>query len=148
MDEFRLYVLDRITTATARVTSTMIGRTFRPTDHRLLPDLWRTAVLSIPGARPMTIALSSDREGCATLAAEMLKCEAGDLDLAMVDDFMRELVNMIAGQIKSDLLLDQALGLPRVIAGELLDHTAAWTHRVLRSEKIRIVVSIATIAKG
>jgi hypothetical protein len=133
---------DRIATATSRVT----GRTFRLTDHRL-PDLWRAAVLSIPGARPMTIAMSSDREGCVTLAAAMLKCEAADLDLAMVDDFMRELVNMTAGQIKSEMSLDQALGLPRVMAGELLENTAVWTHCVLLSETIRIVVSlVAAIA--
>jgi CheY-specific phosphatase CheX len=124
----------------------MIGRTFCLAD-RQLPELWRTAVLSIPGARPMTIAMSSDRDGCATLAAAMLKCEAADLDLAMVDDFMRELVNMTAGQIKAELSLDQALGLPRVIDGELLENTAAWTHCVLRSETIRLVVSlVAAIA--
>jgi len=124
----------------------MIGRTFRLT-RRQLPELWRTAMLNIPGERPMTIAMSSDREGCVTLAAAMLKCEEADLDLAMVDDFMCELVNMTAGQIKAELSLDQALGLPRVIDGELLDNTAAWTHCVLRSETIRIVVSlVAAIA--
>ena len=137
---------DRIARATSRVTNTMIGRTFCLTD-RQLPELWRTAVLSIPGARPMTVAMSSDREGCATLAAAMLKCDEDDLDLPMIDDFMRELVNMTAGQIKAELSLDQALGLPRVIDGELLDNTAAWTHCVLRSETIRIVVSlVAAIA--
>jgi hypothetical protein len=124
----------------------MIGRTFRLTRHQL-PELWRTAMLNIPGERPMTIAMSSDREGCVTLAAAMLKCEEADLDLAMVDDFMCELVNMTAGQIKAELSLDQALGLPRVIDGELLETTAAWTHCVLRSETIRIVVSlVAAIA--
>jgi Chemotaxis phosphatase CheX len=124
----------------------MFGRTFSLTD-RLLPELWRTAMLSIPGARPMTVAMSSDRAGCATLAAAMLKCDEDDLDLAMIDDFMRELVNMTAGQIKAEMSLDQALGVPRVFDSELLANTAAWTHCVLRSEKIRIVVSlVAAIA--
>lgn len=132
---------DRIARATSRVTTTMIGRTFSPTDH-LLPALWRTAMLSIPGARPVTVAMSSDRVGCATLTAAMLKCDEDDLDLAMIDDFMRELVNMTASQIKAELSLDQSLGLPRVIDGELLATTAAWTHCVLRSETIRIVVSL------
>ncbi|MEO8840354.1 MAG: chemotaxis protein CheX [Kofleriaceae bacterium] len=119
----------------------MTGRTFHPTD-RELPELWRTAMLGIPGARPVTVAMSSDRAGCATLAAAMLKCEESDLDLAMIDDSMRELVNMTAGQIKAELSLDQPLGVPRVIDGELLATTAAWTHWVLRSETIRIVVSL------
>lgn len=104
-------------------------------------------MLSIPGARPMTVAMSSDRGGCATLTAAMLKCDEDDLDFAMIDDFMRELVNMTAGQIKAELSLDQPLGLPRVIDGELLTNTAAWTHCVLRSEMIQIVVSlVAAIA--
>ena len=138
---------DRIATSLSRVTNTMIGRTFRVASELQLPELWRTAMLSIPGSKPVTVALSSDRHGCASLAAAMLMCDEEDLELAMIDDFMRELVNMTAGQIKAELSLDQALGLPRVIDGERLDATAKWTHFILGSETIRIVVSlVATIA--
>ncbi len=78
----------------------------------------------------------------------MLMMDEDDLDLAMIDDFMRELVNMTAGQIKGELHLDQALGLPRVIDGEpLLTSPVAWTHHVLDSDKITIVISlVASIA--
>lgn len=118
----------------------MLGRTFEVTNKEA-PDRWRTAMLSIAGAKPVTVALSSDRAGCAALAAAMLMCDEEELELQMIDDFMRELVNMTAGQIKCELALDQALGLPRCsdgIAGDL-----AWTHHVLASDSICLIVSIA-----
>ncbi len=78
----------------------------------------------------------------------MLMVDEDDLDLAQIDDFMRELVNMTAGQIKGELRLDQALGLPRVVDGEpLLRSAAGWTHHLLTSGPVIMVVSlIETIA--
>gem|GEM_PF-4855108 len=129
----------------------MIGRTFLPSPQ-VAPTLilWRTAMLSIPGSMPVTIAMCSDRQACATLAVAMLRIDEGDLDLAMIDEFMRELVNMTAGQIKGELHLDQALGLSRVIDGEpLLTSPVAWTHHVLDSDKVTIVVSlVASMLEG
>lgn len=119
----------------------MMGRTFQPSIATSLPTLWRSATLSIPGTRPVTVALSSDRQGCAALAAAMLMCDEEELELAQIDDFMRELVNMTAGQIKNELRLDQALGLPRCSDGLATD--VVWTHHILNSESISLVVSLA-----
>jgi hypothetical protein len=120
----------------------MMGRTFRlHTGER--PELWRAGILSIPGLHPITIALSSDREGCAKLAAAMLKCEEHELDLPMIDDFLRELVNMTAGMIRTELRLDQQLGLAHASAALRTD--VPWTHHVLGSESIRLVVSFARV---
>ncbi len=135
---------ERLASSVSRVTSTMLGLTFRPAVLTTRPLLWRTAMLCIPGARPVTVALSSDRRGCAALAAAMLGMDEDELDLSMVDDFLRELVNMTAGQIKSELSLDQALGLPRVLDGEpMFDSPEAWTHHILASNSINLVVSLA-----
>jgi len=120
----------------------MMGRTFHSNPGER-PEMWRAAVLSIAGARPITIALSSDREGCATLTAAMLKCEEHELDLDMIDDFLRELVNMTAGMIRSELRLDEKLGLAHASAGLRTD--VAWTHHVLGSESIRLVFSFACV---
>lgn len=141
---------ERIATALSRVTTTMIGRTFKPSLATVPPELWRTAMLSIPGTKPVTVAISSDRQGCAALAAAMLMMDEEELELAMIDDFMRELVNMAAGQIRNDLSLDQALGLPRVIDGEpFFKNSKNWTHHILSSETISMVVSLVpTIATG
>jgi CheY-specific phosphatase CheX len=134
---------ERLATSVSRVTTTMMGLTFRPAIQTARPALWRTAMLNIPGSRPVTVAMSSDRRGCAALASAMLGMDEEDLDLEMIDDFLRELVNMTAGQIKGELALDQALGLPRVLDGEpMFDTPGAWTHYILDSNSISLVVSL------
>jgi CheY-specific phosphatase CheX len=121
----------------------MLGRTFKVVVLDTPIERWRTVVLPIPGARPVTVALSSDRRGCAALASAMLGMDEDDLDVAMIDDFMRELLNMTAGQIKLELALDQALGLPRVLDGdELFASPRPWAHHVLDSQSINLVISL------
>jgi hypothetical protein len=130
----------RIATSLSRVTSTMLGRTFEVTT-RAAPERWRTAMITTSGATPLAVALSSDRSGCAALAAAMLMVEEDDLELEMIDDFMRELVNMTAGQIKRELALDEALGMPRCV--DEINADLSWTHHVLSSEAISVIVSLA-----
>jgi len=127
----------------SRVTSTMLGISFH-VSHEPRPTPWRTAVLPISGRRPVTIAMSSDRQGCAVLAAAMLMCDEDGLDVAMIDDFLRELVNMTAGQIKGELALEQALGLPRIVDGDGAFTGAAdsWHHYLLRGADVHLVVSV------
>jgi hypothetical protein len=125
-----------------RVTSTMMGRNFAPALSTQRPVAWRTAVLPIPGAQPITIAVSSDRAGCAELAAAMLGAEIESLELQMIDDFLRELANMTGGQIKTDLRLDQALGLPRVFDGETLFTDPEWRHHILASQDVSLIISL------
>jgi len=121
----------------------MLGKTFRAITPASPVALWRTVALPIPGKRPVTVALSSDRRGCSALASAMLGLDADGLDVAMIDDFMRELVNMTAGQIKRELALDQALGLPRVLDGDaLFASRASWSHHVLDADSINLVVSL------
>ncbi len=121
----------------------MLGLTFRVVTPAPQVELWRTVALPMPGARPFTVALSSDRRGCSALAAAMLGMDEDDLDVAMIDDFMRELLNMTAGQIKLELALDQSLGLPRVHDGDaLFAPPKEWTHHVLDSDSINLVVSL------
>jgi hypothetical protein len=120
----------------------MLGRKFRAIDPTTPVVRWRTVALAIPGTRPITVALSSDRRGCAALAAAMLGMDEDGLDVAMIDDFLRELVNMTAGQIKRELALDQALGLPRMIDGDVVFAAPRpWAHHVLDSDSISLVIS-------
>jgi CheY-specific phosphatase CheX len=138
-----LLASDRVARSVSRVTVTMLGKSFRAIDPGTPVARWRTVVLAIPGARPLTVALSSDRSGCAALTSAMLGTDADGLDVAMIDDFMRELVNMTAGQIKSELSIDQSLGLPRVIDGDaMFAASASWTHHVLDSGSINLVISL------
>ena len=99
------------------VTETMLGLTFKATSNGQPWNelVWRAAVLPIPGARPLTVGLSSDQPGCVHLAAKMFQMEPGEVADDMLSDALCELVNMTAGLLKSSLKLEQALGLPRVV---------------------------------
>ena len=103
----------------SNVTTTMCGIAFMPTagTDRGRNLLWRIAALPIPGGRPIRVSLSSSREGCTALGAALFSMEPASLDDGMINDSLCELLNMAAGQIKSALALDQALGLPRIISG-------------------------------
>lgn len=137
-----LIVSDRVARSVSRVTTRMLGLTFQVATSTMPVERWRTVILPIPGARPVTIALSSDRRGCAALASAMLGMDEDELAVEMIDDFMRELTNMTAGQIKMELSLDQALGLPRVLDGDELFKSRTWSHHILDSKSINLVVSL------
>jgi hypothetical protein len=77
----------------------------------------------------------------------MLGLDEDGLDIDMIDDLLRELLNMAAGQIKIELSLNQALGLPRMIDGDaLFALPQTWAHHVLDSDSIHLVVSLLAAA--
>ncbi|MFL5298977.1 MAG: chemotaxis protein CheX [Anaeromyxobacteraceae bacterium] len=109
---------EKMASLVSGVTQTMLGFTFVPDDAKAHRDLsWRTAVLPIAGVRPLTVGLSSDQSGCSRLSAAMFACPQTDVDQTMMNDALCELVNMTAGLLKSVMSLNQALGLPKILAG-------------------------------
>jgi hypothetical protein len=82
--------------------------------ERLQSLTWRTAVLPIAGSRPLIVALSSDENGCLSLGAALFACERSLVDQGMIDDTLRELVNMIGGQVRTSIAKDQSMGLARI----------------------------------
>jgi hypothetical protein len=130
------------------VTQTMLGLTFVPDAAAAIPPhdlVWRTAVLPIAGPRPLTVGLSSDQRGCSHLSAAMFSCAHTDVDQAMMNDSLCELVNMTAGLLKSAMALDQALGLPKIV--EHADHPPppppAGPHSiVLKADNLGLVLWI------
>jgi len=101
----------------SNVTRMMCGFSFTPLAQpkRVRELCWRMAVISIPGARFLQIAISSDRDGCAKLGAAILACPPESLDESMIDDSLCEILNMAAGQIKKTIVPDQELGLPKIV---------------------------------
>jgi Chemotaxis phosphatase CheX len=87
------------------------GEALRDRLHQLA---WRTAVLPIDGNRPLTVGLSADQRGCLALSAALFACEKESVDQEMIDDTLRELVNMIGGQVRTAIAKDHALGLARI----------------------------------
>jgi Chemotaxis phosphatase CheX len=131
----------------SNVTETMLGISFEPVvPSAPAPHLvWRTVMLPIPGAVPITVGLSSDEPGCIKLGAAMFQVPAAEVDTAMMNDSLLELVNMTAGLIKSTLSLDQVLGLPRVVSQDDPKVKAAQgnTHvTVLRAKEVGLMLWI------
>jgi Chemotaxis phosphatase CheX len=128
-----------LATLVSNVTNTMCGISFEPADPAT-PNaalLWRVAILPIDGHRPLRVALSSDQAGCVALGSALLWFSPDELDAATINDSLCELLNMAAGQIKSALALDQALGLPKIVAASELSPSAEAALRggvLLRSQ--------------
>ena len=103
----------------SNVTQTMCGISFSAAAGEAPSNdlCWRVATLPIKGERPLRVVLSSSRRGCTALGAALFGLEPETLDVSMLEDSLRELLNMAAGQIKGALALDQALGLPEIVAG-------------------------------
>ena|SRR5438270_6814208 len=100
----------------SKVMATSCGIDFLPASEALGPPVpWRAASLPIAGGRPVSVFIASDEPGCFALASGLLQMAPADLDQGMVEDSLRELVNMLAGQIKRAMSLDQALGLPEIV---------------------------------
>lgn len=92
------------------------GLTFNPAgDDACTKKPWRTAALPIKGGQTMTVAIGADEPGCFALASGLLQMAPSELDPSMVEDSLRELVNMVAGHIKRAMALDLALGLPEIV---------------------------------
>ncbi len=118
----------------SEVTSTMLGIPFQAAqgDERIELLCWRSAILPIGAEEILQVALASDQRGCAILGARMFQVELAEVDASMIDDTLRELVNMTAGMIKRAIGADMALGLPRIVSESRPDGplAASW-HRVL-----------------
>ena len=115
----------------SNVTETMCGISFEPAPPEAATRAlcWKIAWLPIKGERPIRVALSSDHAGCTALGSALFSCPPETLDGSMLDDSLCELLNMAAGQIKGTLLLDQTLGLPKILTG---DELSEQTESVLR----------------
>ncbi len=132
----------------SNVTTTMFGMSFQltpGTTPRLPWDnapAWRTMVLAIDGARPIVVAIASDEPSGKVLGGAMFSCPPAEVDAQMVDDSLSELLNIIAGQVKLSMGLDQALGLPRLHGGSPLN-SAQWRTASLQSNATSVKVWVA-----
>jgi len=139
------------------VTQVMLGMSFRLAPAEAGGEVpwqggaaWRVAVLPIPGKRPLTVAVASDQHGAALLGSAMFSCPPNAVDGTMADDSLSELSNIIAGQVKSVLAPDQALGLPRILSpreGFDQQKMTGWRNATLKNNDKQVRVWIA-IAEG
>jgi hypothetical protein len=139
---------DKLADLVSGVTETMFGMSFalappRDTSPWNTMPPWRTVLLPIHGRRPITVAIAADEQGGRMLGSRMFSCDAASVDASMIDDSLRELANIVAGQVKSVMGLDQALGLPTLgDPGQRLE-MSTWRAATLQSPAERIVVWVA-----
>jgi hypothetical protein len=135
---------EKLAAMVSNVTETMLGISFAPVQdvqaHPLLN--WRTAIMLVTGTRPLSVGLSSDQTGCTKLAAAMFGCDEGGVDVGMINDALRELVNMTAGVLKRELSLDQALTVPLIVEDKSSLEEIASQHPalVLKAREVGIAL--------
>lgn len=109
---------------------------------------FRRAVLPIPGPMPVSVVVTGDQPSCAALGARLFSVTAKEVDVSMMEDTLRELANITAGQVKRAMALDAALGLPRIVAGTEPWGTSIFGNQlvVLRADcdDIHLEVQVAT----
>ena len=118
------------------VTEAMFGASFALVDDALVDDAlvddalvddalvstargaaeWRTVGIDMTGDKRLVVALSTDKDSAIELGAAMFSCPPAQVDGAMVDDALGEIVNILAGQMKVTLGSAYVLGLPQVLA--------------------------------
>ena len=104
---------------------------------------WRAAALDIPGAKDMRIYLSTDRESAELLSMGMLHLEREQLELGLIEDVLRELLNMVGGHLKAALTIDEPLALPEIVSeeqGAVPWDAAHREHLVLCGGPVRLCV--------
>lgn len=142
------YVFDVMLTLRCDLVGRRPVREGETTRDRLQGLAWRTAVLPIAGSQPLTVSLSSDEQGCLALGAALFACDKGAVDSEMIDDTLRELVNMIGGQVRSAIARDHSLGLARIDSApdhpsSLRPHETQHECVVLRAGTFELAVQVS-----
>jgi CheY-specific phosphatase CheX len=93
------------------------GLNFKPTgvSYKAITP-WRAVALQIHGGGTRTVAIGGDEAACMAIASGLLQRPEKELDTRMVEDSLRELLNMVAGHIKRAMAIDVALGLPELVS--------------------------------
>ena len=122
------------------VTTTMMNVKFALAGGTAGRTAFRRAVLPIPGTNPVSVALACDEGSCRQLGAKLFCVKPGEVDVSMIEDTLRELANITAGQVKRAMALDQALGLPKILPG-----SETWASSIAGSQLVLLKAEAADI---
>lgn len=99
------------------VTTTMMDVKFALAPRTQMVEAFRRAVLPIPGPVPVSVVVTGDESSCKKLGARLFSLSAAQVDVLLMEEMLRELANITAGQVKRAMSIDAALGLPRIVKG-------------------------------
>lgn len=133
------------------ITTTMMNVKFALVAEPQLVEPFRRAVLPIQApSRKLAVVVTGDEPSCQKLGARLFSTAVKDVDVSMMEDTLRELANITAGQVKRAMAIDCALGLPRIVVGSQPWAAQVGGQRlvVLRatSDDIHLEVQVATDA--
>jgi hypothetical protein len=79
-----------------------------------LPDVadGHTVIVPLIGDPLYLVTAKSTAVGGLALATMMFECAPGEADASMIEDSLRELTNILAGQLKSFIAQEHQIGLP------------------------------------
>jgi hypothetical protein len=106
---------ENLATLVSSVTETLCAVKFSPWDPMARGDSLsgKMVLLPLEGERDISVVLAYDGRGGRALASKLFALPPEALTTELVDDAVRELLNMVAGQVARCLKIDQRLGLPR-----------------------------------
>jgi CheY-specific phosphatase CheX len=122
------------------VTTTMMDVKFALSGQSGQRVAYRRAVLPIPGMIPVSVVLACDQASCKLLGAKLFCVTPEEVDVAMIEDTLRELANITAGQVKRAMSLDQALGLPRILEG-----SESWSSAIEGTQLVHLRAVVGDI---
>lgn len=123
------------------VTTTMMNVKFALAGSPPSNTAFRRAVLPIPGRVPVSVVVACDQTSCRQLGARLFSVKLDEVDVSMIEDTLRELANITAGQVKRAMSLDQALGLPRI-----MDGAEAWSSAIEGKQLVHLKAEIGEIS--
>jgi hypothetical protein len=92
-----------------------------------------TVIVPLIGNPLYIITAHADKTGGPSLASAMFSCELDDTNPEMVEDSLRELCNIIAGQVKSLMAPEHEIGLPsRLTDASTLRDVQQWSGAKIR----------------
>jgi hypothetical protein len=92
-----------------------------------------TVIVPLIGNPLYIITAHADQHGGPSLASAMFSCELNDTSPEMVEDSLRELCNIVAGQVKSLMAPDHEIGLPsRLTDSTTLKDVQQWSGAKIR----------------
>ena len=132
---------EQLATMVSAVTEMMLGFAFTVGKGNVSPEYWRAVRLGFGEDGPI-ITFATDPDSCTALASAMFAMDESELEPEMIDDSLKELVNMAAGQIKAALGIDEPLGLPHLLDEEEVRHLTTKTLVGLESGAMNISVQV------
>ena len=105
-----------------------------------------SVMLRLHGAPAIFVGLACDTAAGVRIASAIFEVDPNQTDDAMIDDALRELANIFAGQVKSMVAPEHKIGLPRVQSDPATFSDREWHGVSLRIADSDDVLDLAVAA--